>query len=80
MIFNDQIGHQYSVGAYGGVTWFLSKRFAFETSLLSADMIYATTEREEGSGSNGVKYKTTNFNLSSQGFINNLGFKIYLLF
>ena len=32
--------NQYSLGAYGGVTWFVSKRFAFETTLLSANATY----------------------------------------
>jgi len=76
----DQIANQYNLGAYGGVTWFLSNRFAFETSLLSADMTYSSTEREEGNGSNGINTKATTFSLNTQGFINNLGFKIYLLF
>lgn len=70
----------YSLGAYGGITWFLSKRFAFETSLLSADVVYSSTEQTQGLNSSISKSKNTQFNLSSQGFINNLGFKIHLLF
>lgn len=70
----------YSLGAYGGVTWFLSKRFALETSLLSADFAYSSSEITETAFSSTSKSKQTNFNLSSQGFINNLGFKIYILF
>jgi len=73
--------NQYAVGAYGGITWFVSKRFALETSLLSADIVYNKTKNEEVN-SNGyfLKNEYTSFNLSSQGFINNLGFKIYILF
>ena len=73
--------NQYAVGAYGGITWIVSKRFALETSLLSADIVYNKTKNEEVN-SNGyfVKNEYTSFNLSSQGFINNLGFKIYILF
>lgn len=72
----------YTVGAFGGITWFLSKRFAFETSLLSADAVYSKTKQIENSLGNGINYdsKQTSFNLNSEGFINNLGFKIYILF
>ncbi|TCC89299.1 hypothetical protein EZ428_16525 [Pedobacter frigiditerrae] len=70
----------YNVGAFGGITWFLSKRFAFETSLLSANASYTKTEQKENSSGNTFDYKRTSFNLSSEGFINNLGFKIYILF
>lgn len=77
----DYTSNQYAVGAYGGITWFVSKRFAFETSLLSADIIYSKTEQNEVNANNFfTKSESTSFNLSSQGFINNLGFKIYILF
>lgn len=76
----DAKGNSYGVGAYGGVTWFVSKRFAFETSLLSANATYSSLKRSEGYPGLGYKYETTSFNISSQGFINDLGFKIYLLF
>jgi len=73
--------NQYAIGAYGGITWFLSKRFALETSLLSADIVYSKTEQNEVNANNFfTKNEYTSFNLSSQGFINNLGFKIYILF
>ncbi|WP_168202475.1 outer membrane beta-barrel protein [Pedobacter sp. KBS0701] len=73
--------NQYAVGAYGGITWFVSKRFALETSLLSADIAYSKTEQNEVNANNSfTKSEYTSFNLSSQGFINNLGFKIYILF
>ncbi|SDH65205.1 Outer membrane protein beta-barrel domain-containing protein [Pedobacter terrae] len=73
--------NQYAVGAYGGITWFVSKRFALETSLLSADITYSKTEQNEVNFNSYVtKSEYTSFNLSSQGFINNLGFKIYILF
>ncbi len=70
----------YSVGAYGGLTWFVSKRFAFETNLLAANASYTIQKRVEASGQNTFESKSTSFNLTSQGFINDLGFKIYLLF
>ncbi|TCD25075.1 hypothetical protein EZ456_16185 [Pedobacter psychrodurus] len=73
--------NQYAIGAYGGITWFVSKRFALETSLLSADIVYNKTEQNEINANNYfTKNEYTSFNLSSQGFINNLGFKIYILF
>lgn len=73
--------NQYAVGAYGGITWFVSKRFALETNLLSADITYSKTEQNEvNANSYFTKSEYTSFNLSSQGFINNLGFKIYILF
>jgi hypothetical protein len=73
--------NQYNVGAYGGITWFVSKRFALETSLLTADILYSKSKNEEENNT-GIITKTeyTSFNLTSQGFINNLGFKIYILF
>ena len=70
---------QYSVGAFGGLAWFLSKRFAFETTLLSANANYANFS-QESSGDSVYSSKQTNFNISTTGFINNLGFKIFLLF
>ena len=73
--------NQYAIGAYGGITWFVSKRFALETSLLSADIVYNKTEQNEVNANNFfTKNEYTSFNLTSQGFINNLGFKIYILF
>lgn len=73
--------NQYSLDANGGITWFVSKRFALETSLLSADIVYSST-KQENTPSMGANYSSewTNFNFSSQGLINNLSFKIYILF
>lgn len=74
-------GNKYAIGAYGGITWFVSKRFALETSLLAADIVYNKTQQTEVNPNSIVnKTENTSFNLSSQGFINNLGFKIYILF
>lgn len=71
---------QYAIGAYGGVTWFASKRFAFETNLLSANVSYSKAEQLEDYYGTYRKNTRTSFNMSTEGFINNLGFKIYLLF
>jgi len=77
----DFTSNQYALGAYGGITWFISKRFALETSLLSADIVYNKTAQNEVNANNFfTKNEYTSFNLTSQGFINNLGFKIYILF
>jgi hypothetical protein len=72
--------NQYSVGAYGGVTWFINKRFALETSLLSADIVYGQSKQSESQFNTSSEQKVTSFNLNTSGLINNLGFKIYILF
>lgn len=84
---NDQNGsmdesttNNFNVGAFGGLTWFLSKRFALETSLLSADLSYQNTNQTNRTSGSNFKGENTSFNLNTQGFINNLGFKIYILF
>ena len=69
----------YGASAYGGISWFAFKHFAFETSLLSADFGYSKARQEQTSGTpTSSVYRS--FTLSSQGAINNLGFKIYFLF
>lgn len=79
----DYKSNMYSAGVHGGITWFISKRFALETSLLSAAAAYSENKRTPGSttvspGYRGTKF--TNFNLSSTGSLSNLGFKVYILF
>lgn len=73
-------GNSYNLGAYGGITWFVSKRFAFETNLLSADIVYSQSKYKGQDPTYQSKQELTNFNLNTSGFINDLGFKIYLLF
>ena len=77
----DRISNNYSAGVYGGLTWFVSRHFALETSLLGAGASYLV-DKEKGGSSNSVAgdYKQTTFNLRTNGTINTLGFKIYLLF
>lgn len=73
--------NQYSLGAYGGLTWFVSKRFALETTLLSANASYDISKNkttQDQINTNRVTQK--NFNLKSEGLIDGLGFKIFLLF
>lgn len=77
---SDRIANQYGLGAYGGVTWFFSQRFALETKLLSANFNYNTSEQKISGATGGYEIESTAFNLSTNGLISNLGFKIYLLF
>lgn len=70
--------HELSAGANGGVSWFFSKRFALETTLLQASMNH--TNSKQVNSIEGGKNTNTNFNLSTQGSLTNLNFKIYLLF
>lgn len=77
---SESSGNLYSLGAYGGATWFISRRLAFEANLLSADFSYNKTKTNQiisGSNSNNT---STNFSLNTAGAINGLGFKIYFLF
>ena len=77
---NGRLSNTYSVGGYGGLTWFLSKRFAFETDLLAANVSYRKTKNYGPGNNNSFNSTSTNFDLTTTGAINNLGFKIYLLF
>lgn len=79
--YEDAKSNSYSVGAYGGITWFLSKRFALETSLLSANAMYSKGKRSSNDNS-GVNVETSDssFSLNSTGSLNNMGFKVYVLF
>lgn len=71
--------NDYSVGVNGGITWFLSRRFALETSLLSANASYSKVNRVS-SVTSSYENTTSSFNLSSTGSLSNLGFKVYILF
>ena len=77
--YEDATTNDYSVGVNGGVTWFVSKRFALETSLLSANASYSKMKRTN-TGTGSYEYTASSFNLSSTGSLSNLGFKIYVLF
>jgi hypothetical protein len=78
---NSYETNTYGLGAYGGITWFISKRWALETNLLSATASYSTADQKDGTGASGLYTKRdTNFSLNTQGVITDLGFKIYLLF
>jgi hypothetical protein len=78
---NAYKSNSYDLGAYGGITWFISKRWALETNLLSATASYTTADQTDGTGGSPVyTKKDTSFSLNTEGVINDLGFKIYLLF
>ena len=82
IITESVVRKNYSAGAFGGVTWFVSKIFAFEVNIISLNSNYGTSSKIEKS-STGYVSKTGNsstFNLTTQGLIDNLGFKIFILF
>jgi hypothetical protein len=78
-IHRDIDGYRASLTAVGGLTWFISKRWALETSLISAGGSYVKI-KESQSGDIEYSTKQSNFSLSSDGLINNLGFRVYLMF
>lgn len=69
--------NSYQLGASGGAAWFLSRRFALESDLLSADIIYSKFEDKNNGQFNS---SNSSFILNSSGAFNGLGFKIFLLF
>jgi hypothetical protein len=69
----------FTLGAFGGITWFATRNLALETRLLSAGANYTILERQPTDPSSQRQEQRT-FSLSSNGFINNLGFKVYFLF
>jgi len=79
--YNGYLSNVYSAGAYAGISWFLSKRFALETTILSANMGYHKDKYTTKSPQNlTVENESSSFGINSQGTFNNLGFKIYILF
>ncbi|HEY0666829.1 MAG TPA: outer membrane beta-barrel protein [Sphingobacteriaceae bacterium] len=73
---NNYNENSYFLGASGGVTWFVSKHFAFEVNLLSGGLNYSRGKYPNGNGFNTM----TNFNVSTSGSITDLGFMVYFLF
>lgn len=66
----------YFLGAYGGLSYFVSKHIALETDLLSGGLGYSRGRETKKFGTN----TRTNFNVSTSGNITNLGFRVYFLF
>jgi hypothetical protein len=69
-------GNRYFLGASGGATYFLSKRFALEADVLSAGLNYSKIKRTDNSD----EYTSTDLSVSTTGTLTNLGFRVYLLF
>jgi hypothetical protein len=69
-----------SLAATGGLTWFISKRWALETSLISVGASYSKFEDFQTSNGQSYYNKTKSFSLSTAQTFNNLGFKVYLMF
>jgi hypothetical protein len=69
-------GNGYFLGASGGASYFLSKRFALEVDVLSAGLNYTREKHTD----NSAAYTSSNFSLSTTGNVTNLGFRVYLLF
>jgi hypothetical protein len=68
----------YSAGGFGGLTYFVSRHFAFETNLLAATVGYQKSKEHNSSSS--MVTTTRLFDLTTTGFITNLGFSIQFLF
>jgi hypothetical protein len=77
----DTKSYNASLAATGGLTWFISKRWALETNLVSVGAFYS--KYEDSQNSNGENYyysKTQGLSISTSQTFNNLGFKVYLMF
>jgi hypothetical protein len=72
--------NSYALVATGGLTWFISNRWALETNLISTGVSYSETKFDEVSQNQSYSSKNTNFSISTDGVLNNLGFKVYLMF
>lgn len=78
---NEVRNENYSIGAHGGLAWFISRRWALEASLLSLNASYKQVNQTDGATPGSIyKSRQTSFNLDTDGVINNLGFKVYLMF
>ena len=73
---NQDMGTEYSLNAYGGAAYFLSKHIAFEATLIRAGALYYTSKRNDA----GSRAVSKSFNLSSSGSLSNMAFQIYFLF
>lgn len=69
-------GNGYSLGAYGGASYFLGKHWELEARLLSASAGYSEFKN------NHINYETksSSFSLKTAGAFTNLGFSINFLF
>lgn len=69
-----------SLAATGGLTWFISKRWALETNLISIGAYYNKNEDLQDSSGQIFNSKSQGLNISTAQSFNNLGFKVYLMF
>lgn len=71
---NESSGNSYSLGGYGGASWFLSKRLAFEAQLLSVEIVYSKTKHESSSSvlDNSSETTSTSSNFQISEFSNQL--------
>jgi len=79
-VITNGSGENYSLTANGGLSWFFTKRWALETSLISTGVLYAKTELDGTDQNQSSSAKNTSFSLSTDGLFNNLGFKVYFMF
>lgn len=66
----------YSLGAYGGASYFLGKHWELEARILNASAGYISSKNSQA----GYSQKNTNFSLKTTGAFTNLGFSINFLF
>lgn len=69
-----------SLAATGGLTWFISKRWALETNLISIGAYYNKNEDLQDSNGQIFNSKSQGLSISTAQSLNNLGFKVYLMF
>lgn len=74
---NIQKANSYSLGAYGGVSYFLGKHWELEARVINARFGYADLSNENGDA---YQYKQKGFSLKTAGSFTNLGFNINFLF
>lgn len=74
---NIQKANSYSLGAYGGVSYFLGKHWELEARIINARFGYTDSSSEDGES---YRYKQKGFSLKTAGSFTNLGFNINFLF
>ncbi len=74
---NIQKGNSYTLGAYGGASYFLGKHWELEARVINASFGYSTLSSEGGDINS---YKQKGFSLKTAGSFTNLGFNINFLF
>ncbi len=70
--------NNYSANAFGGLSWFVSKRIALEVDLLSVGAQFGSSKSTGSNSSSSSKF--TAFNFSTAGAAGNYGFRVHILF